>query len=737
MLADPSLIRQAPQAAARREATPEDRTFVATASYSLPSFTTLGTLAAAAQIPPVLMALRTEGRAAAGDGGGGVYVWQSAAPTVPSRFYVTDTGPRGGYWVLDGDEQRPEVAGAFGGALGADPATDDRAAFADLFSFLATKYGGGTVRLGNRRHRIATTLRTVPYLRIECNPGCTFDPRERAVDPFDVRDQPGFVLDAGASLEIEHHNTWERFSVSRPGLSPVSDLAGGLARQAALVSAGDLIVRSTSGTYARRGVMLRDMCIWGGARCIYFNNMPGVKLENLWGDGDTFIYIENAGEGVNIRGVKQKNTITNGSASIVTIGITAIGDNGSGQLRITAASDVVAAGLTTGQRIASDRISGVSGQRWTATVVSTTEVDLLDVAWPGPTLLSGADFSFQVGAASAVTALLDDAGNLRVQTAVSMPFQVGQYALISLGGVVGEGSYTVLTRTSATDFTLNVAATAPMLAATLADCELVAMPGNRTGWGLYAFNVDGAFVEGTSKGGNGAYIDATNWTFNWSHEGGVVGELDRYDPSKRALKLAGTTTRFAMFGGALKSCGIGCEIDLATPKDISFHGVEFEGSVYCIDVVDGGAAFFDARKRGSGIINQQAAADGSDFYAGEFGPTDVAGTSTQKAKVFFHRAQGSTQNTREQVVGTEITKAWVSGTATETHRIGSDGVVFAMPPTLPVSTVALLPTGAAGRIAFASDGRKNGEGAGAGTGVMVFHDGTAWRACDTGATVAA
>lgn len=52
-------------------------------------------------------------------------------------------------------------------------------------------------------------------------------------------------------------------------------------------------------------------------------------------------------------------------------------------------------------------------------------------------------------------------------------------------------------------------------------------------------------------------------------------------------------------------------------------------------------------------------------------------------------------------------------------------------------TVATLPTGAAGKVAFASDGRKNGEGAGAGTGVMTFHDGTAWRACDTGATVAA
>lgn len=52
-----------------------------------------------------------------------------------------------------------------------------------------------------------------------------------------------------------------------------------------------------------------------------------------------------------------------------------------------------------------------------------------------------------------------------------------------------------------------------------------------------------------------------------------------------------------------------------------------------------------------------------------------------------------------------------------------------------VASLPASPSG--GEIAFASNGRKNGEGAGVGTGVLVFGDGTAWRACDTGATVAA
>jgi len=54
-------------------------------------------------------------------------------------------------------------------------------------------------------------------------------------------------------------------------------------------------------------------------------------------------------------------------------------------------------------------------------------------------------------------------------------------------------------------------------------------------------------------------------------------------------------------------------------------------------------------------------------------------------------------------------------------------------------TVANLPTTgvAAGLLAYASNGRKAGEGAGAGTGVLVFRDGANWIAVDTGAPVTA
>lgn len=51
--------------------------------------------------------------------------------------------------------------------------------------------------------------------------------------------------------------------------------------------------------------------------------------------------------------------------------------------------------------------------------------------------------------------------------------------------------------------------------------------------------------------------------------------------------------------------------------------------------------------------------------------------------------------------------------------------------------VADLPTGVIGAIAYASNGRKSGEGAGSGTGILVFRDATGWKTSDTATAVAA
>lgn len=57
---------------------------------------------------------------------------------------------------------------------------------------------------------------------------------------------------------------------------------------------------------------------------------------------------------------------------------------------------------------------------------------------------------------------------------------------------------------------------------------------------------------------------------------------------------------------------------------------------------------------------------------------------------------------------------------------------------VPRSTVALMPAASKpGRVWFATNGRKTGEGAGAGTGVLCYDDNVAWRRVDDGTTVLA
>ena len=74
----------------------------------------------------------------------------------------------------------------------------------------------------------------------------------------------------------------------------------------------------------------------------------------------------------------------------------------------------------------------------------------------------------------------------------------------------------------------------------------------------------------------------------------------------------------------------------------------------------------------------------------------------------------------------------------EIFRTNAVAPRFAGTPILPSYTVATLPTGAvAGAMAFASNGRKLTDAAGAGTGVTVFYDGQKWVSSCSGSTVTA
>nr|WP_294546298.1 hypothetical protein [uncultured Rhodopila sp.] len=74
----------------------------------------------------------------------------------------------------------------------------------------------------------------------------------------------------------------------------------------------------------------------------------------------------------------------------------------------------------------------------------------------------------------------------------------------------------------------------------------------------------------------------------------------------------------------------------------------------------------------------------------------------------------------------------------EVFRTNAVSPRFTGTPVLPSYTVANLPTGVvAGAMAFASNGRKPTEAAGAGSGVTVFYDGQKWASSCSGSAVAA
>lgn len=111
------------------------------------------------------------------------------------------------------------------------------------------------------------------------------------------------------------------------------------------------------------------------------------------------------------------------------------------------------------------------------------------------------------------------------------------------------------------------------------------------------------------------------------------------------------------------------------------------------------------------------------------------------AEQIYARAGGEIRvNTATSEEGDFVVEVVQAGSLTEVLRLkGSDLSIIAQGPVqLKSYTVAGLPaTVTAGLIAYASDGRKNGEGGGSGTGVQVFADGSNWIAVDTGQTVAA
>lgn len=103
---------------------------------------------------------------------------------------------------------------------------------------------------------------------------------------------------------------------------------------------------------------------------------------------------------------------------------------------------------------------------------------------------------------------------------------------------------------------------------------------------------------------------------------------------------------------------------------------------------------------------------------------------------------GANQIVKQISAGAAFTVGTLAASGLSNGTTGTGAVVLASAPTLTTpqwtaTTVAALPAGAEGQHAYATNGRKVGEGAGSGTGVPVYFSSASWRVFSTDAPVAA
>lgn len=103
---------------------------------------------------------------------------------------------------------------------------------------------------------------------------------------------------------------------------------------------------------------------------------------------------------------------------------------------------------------------------------------------------------------------------------------------------------------------------------------------------------------------------------------------------------------------------------------------------------------------------------------------------------------GTSQVLKQTTPGGPVTVSQLAASDLSNGTTGTTNVVLSVSPTVTTPkwtafVVASLPTGAEGQYAYASNGRKVGEGSGSGTGVPVYFSNSQWRVFSTDAQVLA
>jgi hypothetical protein len=263
------------------------------------------------------------------------------------------------------------------GALGNGTADDAAAIQAAIDAAFAA--GGGIVRLGPRRYRIAAAELVVK--ENVCLEGPVFPGGQRP--SADYRTIPGTLLvDAARTIRVMRGATLRRVAVIRDGMAaPPTTVRQAIQLRAAMAGTG-ITIGDGSGTH--HDVLVEDALVLGFDQAIRADNSQRVNIRRIRGDNRNGIWLSRTYDVSRVHDAHFWPFLTGNLAGVTLqqIAVTAVGNNGSGLVRVTVAS---AHGLLTGDLVNVNGVNGVPGanMRATVTVVDATRFDLQGSSFSG------------------------------------------------------------------------------------------------------------------------------------------------------------------------------------------------------------------------------------------------------------------------------------------------------------------------------------------------------------------
>jgi hypothetical protein len=263
------------------------------------------------------------------------------------------------------------------GAIG-NGTTDDVAAIQAAID-AASAAGGGIVRLGPRRYRLAGADLVVR--ENVCLEGMMFPGGQR--NSADYRAIPGTLLvDAARTIRVLRAATLRRAAVIRDGMgAPPTTMRAGVLLRSALsgtaVTIGD-------GAGGHHDALVEELLILGFDLAIRSDNNQRVNIRRVRGDNRNGIWLSNTFDISRVHDVHFWPFLTGNlsGVSLVQFGIVGVANNGGGAVRLTLASPH---GLVTGDTVNISGVEGVAGAngRYNAALVDATRIDLQGSSFSG------------------------------------------------------------------------------------------------------------------------------------------------------------------------------------------------------------------------------------------------------------------------------------------------------------------------------------------------------------------